>query len=343
VRQEPDAQRWDDAVLSLPTNHVLQSAAWGGLKERWGWLQERLLWERDGRPVAAALLLHRRVGSLPIRVGYVPKGPLVSQADTTAWQQVLTDLSRLSRSLGLAQLKIDPDVPSDTEPVARQWRVLGWAPSAEQIQFPNTMVSDLTPGEDELLARMKSKTRYNIGLASRRDVVVRRGDESDLTAFFELYRETALRDGFGIRVPQYYRDAWSQFLRRGTSALILAERRGELLAGVLPVAFGSTAYFLYGASATLGREHMASYAAQWESLRWAKSHGCLTYDWWGGPTTLDESDALWGVYRYKLGFGAQLEKHLGAYDLAVRPLAGAVYRQLTRARYWALAARKWRH
>jgi lipid II:glycine glycyltransferase (peptidoglycan interpeptide bridge formation enzyme) len=179
---------------------------------------------------------------------------------------------------------------------------------------------------------MKQKTRYNVRLAVRRKVVVRHGDESDLEAFYFLYRETAARDGFGIRTRDYYLDAWSCFCRDGRAAVILAEREGELLAGVLPVAFGDTAYFLYGATASSGREHMAGYLAQWESLKWSLASGCRRYDWWGGPSTLDSSDPLWGVYRYKVGFGAVLVEQLGAHDRALKGTLYVAYNALRNLR-----------
>ena len=92
---------------------------------------------------------------------------------------------------------------------------MGWRPVLAEVQFPNTMTTDLAAGEDELLAGMKSKTRYNIRLAHRRGVRVRRGSRGDLDAFFRLYKATAARGGFAIRTQHYYQDAWSTLLASG--------------------------------------------------------------------------------------------------------------------------------
>ncbi len=51
----------------------------------------------------------------------------------------------------------------------------GWKFSQDQIQFRNTVLIDLSPSEDEMLARMKQKTRYNIRLAQKKGVTVRVG------------------------------------------------------------------------------------------------------------------------------------------------------------------------
>ncbi len=340
MRRIEGAAEWDALVLGLDTAHVLQSYGWGELKARWGWRVERLAWRQNGRALAAAQLLHRDIAATPFRIGYVPKGPLVGAiSDVGLWERVLTDIRSRASELGLSLVKIDADVPAAETAVLERWRDLGWRASTEQVQFPNTMRSDLTPGQEALLLQMKSKTRYNVRLASRRGVTVRHAGRDELATFFALYAETALRDGFGIRAEEYYLDAWTALLRDYAATLILAERDGETLAGVLPVAFGPTAYYLYGASATHGRKHMASYLAQWESVRWAIEAGCLTYDWWGGPTEMKESDPLWGVYRFKSGFGAQLAHQLGAYDLFTRPLLGRLYRLLSTVRLAAVRVR----
>lgn len=334
---------WDALLLGMPAPHLLQSWAWGELKSRWAWQVERI--EMAGPGVAgraaaeiaptpaAAQLLWRRVAGTPFRVGYVPKGPALADPDEpAAWSAALARIEAEARRLGLTQIKIDPDVPKDAEALASAWRRRGWRPSEEQIQFPNTMESDLGAGEAGLLAAMKPKTRYNIRLAERRGVTIRYGGAADLDCFFELYAETGRRGGFGLRTKAYYIDAWSSFLARDRAALILAEHEGRALAGVFPVAFGSTAWYLYGASTELGREHMPAYLAQWESLRWALARGCRRYDWWGGPSVLDASDPLWGVYRFKAGFGARLVEQLGAWDFAPVAWRYALYRRMARLR-----------
>jgi len=77
---------------------------------------------------------------------------------------------------------------------------------------------------------------------------------------------------------------------------------------------------------------MPAYLAQWESLRWAVARGCQRYDWWGGPSVLDASDPLWGVYRFKRGFGAEWVPQLGAWDLPVQARRYALYDRLDRWR-----------
>ncbi len=278
-----------------------------------------------GRPLAAAALLVRRVAALlPLAVGYVPKGPILDWSDSGLADAMLGRLEAEARRVGAIFVKIDPDVRSDMpmgQAVAALLARRGWQPSAEQIQFRNTVVSDLAADEDALLAAMKPKCRYNIRLAERRGVVVRPGMGDDLQAFYAMYQETGSRDGFLVRPFEYYRTIWARFMAEGTAHLLLAEVAGLPVAGLILFRFGPTAWYFYGASTTQSRDLMPNHALQWAAMRWAKAAGCTRYDWWGAPDVLDENDPMWGVYRFKQGFGGRFEPHIGAWDYPVsRPL-----------------------
>jgi lipid II:glycine glycyltransferase (peptidoglycan interpeptide bridge formation enzyme) len=321
INEVTAAAAWDAALLSLPNPHVLQSWAWGETKAQTGWRAKRLLWQEDGRPVAAAALLVRRLHPrLPVAVAYVPKGPILDWSNPALMEEVLGRLEAEARRARGLFVKIDPDVRADT-PLGQLVVVTlarrGWRSSAEQIQFRNTMVSDLTPDEDALLAGMKPKWRYNVRLAERKGVVVRDGAAADLPVFYQMYVETGSRDGFLVRPYAYYQTIWERFLATGLAHLLLAEVEDRPAAGLILFRFGPTAWYFYGASTSQGRELMPNHALQWAALRWAKAAGCTRYDWWGAPDTLNESDPMWGVYRFKAGFGGEFVPWVGAWDYPV--------------------------
>jgi peptidoglycan pentaglycine glycine transferase (the first glycine) len=338
-----DARAWDSALLALPNPHILQSWAWGELKSRHGWRATRLLFKEGGETVAAASVLRRKLPRLPVSILYVPKGPALDWNRVGLAERIMQELAGLARRERALFVKVDPDVyysedapdfsprPVRAMETARLLELQGWRTSGEQIQFRNTLLLDLERSEDELLAAMKQKTRYNVRLAARRGVVVRSigaGDslpESDaaLSLFYKLYAETGHRDGFVIRPPEYYRDAWGTFVEGGFAQLFLAEYEGEALAGLMLFRFGSTAWYMYGASSDRERQRMPNYLLQWEAIRWAREQGCILYDLWGAPDDLNESDPMWGVVRFKLGLGGQLARGLGAWDFPV-----------SRAGYW---------
>ena len=346
---------WNLLVSRLPGAHVLQSWEWGQVKSRYGWQPYYLAWrDETGRLAAAAQVLQR---SLPVagfaarlRLLYVPKGPLLDWADAPLSRRVLEDLHAFARQQGAIFIKMDPDVclgvgisgqPGAAEDPAGQalaggMQAAGWRFSPEQIQFRNTVLVDLSPSEDELLANMKQKTRYNIRLAARKGVTVRTGGLADLPLLYCMYAETSVRDGFVIRDEGYYRAVWEAFMRPGSAPAapqvpavepLIAEVEGDPVAAVMIFRFARKAWYLYGMSTTKHRDLMPNYLLQWEAMRRAKASGCLTYDLWGAPDEFDESYPMWGVFRFKEGLGGQVSRTLGAWDLPIRPTLYRLYAQ----------------
>jgi len=350
-REIADPHVWDHAVLAMPEPHILQSWAWGETKAQTGWRARRLSWEeRAPVPESPALtadvaltaredsatawavggmLVRQLSRSLPLAVAYVPKGPLLDWSDEALRLRVLRDLEREARRARCIFVKIDPDIfqgsPEGTE-VVELLRRRGWVFSGEQIQYRNTMISDLTPDEPELLAAMKPKWRYNIRLAERSGVIVRDGGVSDLPVFYAMYAETGRRDGFLVRPFKYYRAIWERFLAGGLAHVLLAEvdraaagepasskpEAARPVAGLILFRFGPTAWYFYGASTGQHRDLMPNYALQWAAMRWAKAHGCTSYDWWGAPDVLAEGDPMWGLLGVHQGHAQSVGCHAAA-------------------------------
>jgi peptidoglycan pentaglycine glycine transferase (the first glycine) len=349
--------KWNAALARLPQPHVLQTWEWGAFKSRYEWQPTRYLWLEDDRPRAAASVLTRRLDRWRSAVMYVPKGPVLDYGDIALLEQILGDLENTARRERALFVKIDPDVSADNsagEAVVETVRRRGWRASREQIQFRNTILLDLRCDPDELLAAMKSKWRYNVRLAARKGVTVRRGTSADLPLLYDMYAETAARDGFVIRPRDYYRDAWGAFIEAELAQPLIAEVEGEPVAMVLIFHFppasdvpstlragAGRAWYMYGASRAIHREKMPNHVLQWEAMQWAREQDCATYDMWGAPDVLDESDPLWGVYRFKRGFGGEFVRHIGAWDFPISRsgywlYAGVMPRMLAAMRwlYW---------
>lgn len=324
-----DRRLWTAALLALPAPHVLQTWEWGAVKGQTGWWAHRLLWGEPGRPLAAASLLVRRLPRSPWGVAYVPKGPVVDWRDAEAVRCVLAGLEAAARRRRAIFVKVDPDVAPDSDEGQALLALLaarGWQPSAEQIQFRNTALLDLSQSDEALLAAMKPKWRYNLRLAQRRGVTVRQGTLEDLPRFYALYAETGARDGFLVRPYSYYAHTWRTFMQPAdptspAAHLLLAEVEGEVVAGLMLFRFAARAWYMVGASSSQHRQAMPNHLLQWEAIQLARRHGCTVYDLWGAPDQLVESDPLWGVWRFKEGMGARFAPHIGAWDFPVyRPL-----------------------
>ena len=355
---------WNSIISKLPNPHFLQTYEWGQVKAKYGWSPLFAVWDSDGRwivegdtnllstfqtPVATALILKRQIISnafaARLSILYAPKGPVLDWTNESLRNRVLNDLQSLAKKQGAIFLKMDPDVVLGTgipngdgdvidnggQAVMSELERRGWRLSSDQIQFKNTVLIDLHPSEEEMLARMKQKTRYNIRLAEKKGVLVRIGTLEDLDMLYKMYAETSVRDRFVIRDNGYYQTVWKTFMssEEPTCEPLIADVDGEPVAAIFVFYFAGRAYYVYGMSRNAHREKMPTYLLLWEAMKRAKAKGCDVYDLWGAPDVFDESDSMWGVYRFKEGLGGELVRTLGAWDFAPNPFWYKMYSEIT--------------
>lgn len=317
-------QQWDQFVRQHPRGHFLQLSAWGQLKSAYGWSAVRVA-IGDAQPRAGAQVLLRR---LPLRIGtlaYIPFGPLVDWHDLAQVQSLFAAIRAAVKKHRAIFLKIEPgyDIPLD---VLKQQ---GFVESQQTVQPPHTVLIDLDSSE-EILKRMNQGTRRNIRKAEKHEVVIREGSRADIDSFTAMMNETGDRQAFGVHVPAYYARAYELFVPAGDAVLLMGSYNGLDLAGVFVFKVGRAAWYQYGASRDAERQRMAAFGVQWAGIEWALQQGCTTYDMVGIPdedeATLEaqfeaRQDGLWGVYRFKRGWGGRLVRTVGAWDQVYnRPL-----------------------
>ncbi len=321
------AAEWDHFLELYPDAHLLQTSAWGEFKSKFGWQVERVCAGDCG-----AQILFRPL-PLGLRLAYIPKGPV-----GPGWDQLWPEIDRVCRRKRVVLIKVEPDLD---EPLNEKTAALlrGFQPGEHTIQPSRTIIIGLEEDEEQLLARMKQKTRYNIRLAEKKGVVVE--SSGDLEIFFQLMNVTGQRDGFGVHSQAYFRRVFEIFNPLGMCELFLAKYADRPLAGLMVFARGKRAWYFYGASNEEERGRMPAYLLQWHAMRWAKARACSQYDLWGVPDEAEEileagfeqrSDGLWGVYRFKRGFGGLLTRSLGAWDKPYLPLVAPLYRWWSRRR-----------
>lgn len=345
-----NSNSWNQIISNLPNPHFLQSYEWGQVKAKYGWSPYYAVWTEDGRwkvesdpsllstfhsPIVAATLILKRTAFRRFSIFYAPKGPLMDWTNESLRKRVLDDLQSFAKKQGAIFLKFDPDVvlgrgvpvsvgevtENNGQAVMSDLRRRGWVESADQIQFKNTVMVDLSASEEDILMRMKQKTRYNVRLAEKKGVSIRVGNVEDLPALYKMYAETSVRDGFVIRDEEYYMTVWKLFMQEAVNGQpsavpLIAEVDNEPVAAIFLFMFARRGYYVYGMSRDKHREKMPTYLLQWAAMKHAKANGCLTYDLWGAPDVFDESDSMWGVYRFKEGLGGEVVRTLGAYDFA---------------------------
>ena len=300
---------WNKFLATRPNTHLLQTGEWGELKSAFGWKPVRIVHEDAG-----VQILFRKL-PLGLTVGYIPKANPVP----SLW----TEIDSVCRDNRAIFLKLEPDLWAGQETDTSH---LNLESSPQNIQPPRTIIIDLKNTEEEILARMKQKTRYNIRLAEKKGVIIR--PWNDLHAFHGMMLVTGGRDHFGVHSEAYYRRAYELLHPGGLGELLVAEYQGKPLAALFVARFGVRAYYLYGASTDEERNRMPTYLLQWQAMRWAKTHGCEEYDLWGVPDEDEDvlearfearKDGLWGVYRFKRGFGGEMRRAAQALDRVYNP------------------------
>ena len=349
---------WNNFLELFPNHHLLQTSQWAEVKYKSGWNVKWVIDQADNMQIGAQLLFKRIFPG--INMAYIPKGPVydfTKQAYPPEWFTFWQQVDQICQENSAFMLKVEPDFWIKSESLAEDslsdvsgdaiTQIIpeaknppnGFISSSQSIQPMRSLVIDIRSGEDVILSRMKQKTRYNIKLALKRGVIVK--TSNDIESFSKIMNVTGNRDGFGVHDHQYYKSVYQIFNPRNECQLLTAEYQGETLASIMVFTQGKRAWYLYGASSNEKRELMPTYILQWEAIRWARKRGCIEYDLWGVPdadlTQLEENftqrnDNLWGVYRFKRGFGGELKQAAGPWDRVYKPTLYKLYRYGLRLR-----------
>ena len=337
-----------------PAANLLQSAFWARFKALRGHEVFGFQLSND-RDQVALRAVSRRLGPELYGV-YVPHGPELEPGMGSEGHHLETIAEQLREQLPDWCVAVRFDLPWHTPyidpdyfdedgewqgpPAARtrelrmnfgtENRQLRKAPT--DLQPPDTVIVDLRGPEQELLAAMKAKTRYNIGLAERRGVHIRRGHEHELDSFYRLYQETSERQGIAAEEIEYFVDLFraaelppgephKEPHDRGATrpALYFAEYKGRPLAAAIVLHHAAKAYYLYGGSSSEERHRMPSHLLQWQAMRLARKAGCKSYDLFGVPPNSAQHHPMHGLYQFKLGFPGRVEHYRGCWDYPLQP------------------------
>lgn len=318
----------------------LQSKFWGTFKSAHGWRQHRFLVRYTacecGSVECLVLIRAFRFGS----IAYCPMGldiPLQTAAGTAGvsleeYEEILALTAQQIKQYlpkNTLCLRFDPPIDFESEDTRNLYiksllRKKNFSVAPVAIQPPDTVVLDLRCSQEELLSNMKPKWRYNIRLAEKKGVSVRRGEVSDIDIFYQLYETTARRDGIAVHEKSYYKklleqsgDTQNEHTPRVT--LYIAEYNGEPLAAIITVFSQREAIYLYGASSNFHRNLMPAYLLQWIAVCDAKAYGSAVYDFYGIPPNDNENHPMHGLYRFKTGFGGKIIHRPGSIDVPLSP------------------------
>ncbi len=356
-------EQLNNFIVQQGESNFLQSWEWGEFQKSLG----RKIWRfgiEEKRLISSALVIENKL-PLGRSYFYCPRGPAFSNFQFSIFPPASPEATPASQAkrcgrakrwrAGNFQKKIWPILFSKIKGITRKEKAVFFrfdypylklpkflkdkvVQSPRDVQPRSTLILDLTKSEEEILAEMKPKTRYNIRLAQRKGVVVRQGvGQKDLDLFLSLVKETSRRDGFKIH-PEFYYQKMVDFLgTEGLLKIFLAEFKGKVLAANLVLFLGKRATYLHGASSNEYRNVMAPHLLQWEQILEAKRRGCKEYDFWGIRTEsriknqeLRDNETWEGISRFKKGFGGNEVNYAGTYDFILDNFWYKIYRFIRR-------------
>lgn len=333
VRQWNDRVSWNSFTSSVPHAHFQQAWEWGELAPDLGGKAVRVAAVDGGEIVGAAqIFVNPMAGGIATHLS-VPRGPAMRYPSVEIMGPLLDQARLIGSEARAAGIKLEPNVSRRSEAWISSLASLGLHPSFPPSQPRSSWLLDVSPDEDALLAGMKSKTRYNVRLAARKGVTIHEGSADDMAAFYHLYTETALRDDFFIHPRTVYDRMFALFRRAGNFCMLVARFQGEMIAAVTLIRFGATCWYLHGASSNQQRNTMATYLLQWEAIKQAKRWECSLYDFRAVPDVLDPDQDMYGVYRFKEGFGGCHFTTLDTWSAPYRPITYGLWQLYFRTRF----------
>ena len=320
-------QMWDTFISQYAKDGgLLQSWAWGDFQKTLDNKIFRLAGIDENGTMQAAVLIVKLEMHFEYNYLYCPRGPVINEMNEQEQAEFFSEIKKIASAEKSFMIKIDPAWTLDSE---NKLSIFNYRKSEKEIQPKCRFVIDLQKSEDELLANMKQKTRYNINLAKKHGVNTRISCElADIEPFWQLTKQTAGRDGFKSHPKEHYKKMFEILCASGLMSAFSAEFGGHIIGSNLMAFYGDTAVYLHGASSDMHREVMAPYLLQWEGILAAKRLGLKYYDFGGvnGKTFFNEK---WeGISRFKSGFSQETEpqEFIGCYEKIINPVVYSVYK-----------------
>jgi len=355
-----DKSRLNNFVKSCSIGSVLQLWQWGEVEGACGRKVFRI-----GVVDANQLILVATIIKYELPFGksylYSPRGPVMRKSKIQnpkskikeTFSLLIDYMKKIAQEENTVFLRMDPLIQTSSVPEKsggsevneNQILNLDFVKAVKQVQPQREWSLDISSSEEEILARMKSKTRYNVRLARRKGVKVKMSDVKCQMSnegkrigypdiFWKLLQETAKRDSFRLHPKEHYQKIIEILGEDDLVELFVAEYKNEVLAMILVSFFGQEGCYLHGASSELYKNLMANHLLQWEAILEAKRKGCTRYNF-GGIAPNNNSKHPWaGITRFKKGFGGKEITYIGAWELPFQKSWYRLYRLAHKFRQW---------
>lgn len=338
-----EIDQWDDYLLQNPDGgNVFASSEMARTKVQNGWKPQFVFCDD-----MALTILEKSVPLLG-KYWYLPKGPGVTDMQTLT--TLLPKLQQFATTQGVFTIKIEPEVP-DSDTTTAQLLNLGLVKTQPVQPNNSTVIIDLSPSLEDILAAFNQKGRHALHRAERDGVTTAAVEQSDanMRTMYDLLSETAAgRFESSLRNFEYYKRFWQNFATESRGALFFAYLDGKVVAAAYSMFLGKKGLYKDGASVREKTAYGASHLLQWEIMKWMKSRGVTSYDLCGAPHSSqidDPTHPFHGVGRFKTSFNKRVTDYIGAHDLIVQPSKYKIWQKigqrLTISLSYRLKHRQW--
>ena len=308
-------------LQSHPKGHFAQSVLWAKQKPMWKW-EAIVSRDKDGKIKGSlAVLIRKIIPGMPFTMMYGCRGPVTDLDDRETMADLIDGAKKLAKQYHSYVIKIDPDVPSEETAYTKMledmgFRLTGGGATFDAIQ-PQYVFRLKTEGKtsEELLMSLPQSTRRKVRAGGKKGVTVEIRGKEAVPDFARLMLETGVRDGFVTRDAAYFENMLDNLGEH--ARLYMAYYEGQAIAGTLAIWYGDKVWYLYGASSNEHRNLMPNYMLQWSMIEWAVEKGCRLYDFRGVPGRVEEDHPLYGLYKFKLGFGGDYVEFVGEMDMVL--------------------------
>jgi len=287
-----------------------------------------------------------RIGDILVLQRELPLGrsmlysPMVNEAQVKSlkFESLKAEIAKISKENNTIFYRMEFDVPKELSTFHFPLSTQNFQKSFEEMQPEHNWVVDISKPEEDILAGMKQKGRYNIKVAQKNDIKVTSSDSSggELDIFYDLYAKTGKRKSVTFRGKAYFEKLLDILGKIGYARVYAATAKieGKIvpLAAAVIIFYGEETLYLYGGSSDEYKNLMAPYLLHWDIMQEAKKRGMKKYNFLGIAPNDDQKHPWAGITRFKQQFGGEQEDIAGSYDLILKPFEYQIFKTAEKIR-----------
>lgn len=310
-------------------NSIFQSESWARLKSNWTPYYLGVV--ENNEIIAGCLILCRSV-PFGFSFAYAPRGPILDVHNAKLLQFFLSNIKQFLKAKKVLLAKFDPNLvignfsfdEKDQVPTAQNNNLIqklefvGLRHCGYTLLIKDTIqprIQLVYPIETIFDERIPSKTLKKVRASIKKGVVIK--EEHDSKSLVAMVHCTEQRHQIKLRNQKYFDDILAAF--QDNACVLACYNEDTLLSACLLVKSKDTTEILYSGYDDTYKQFNSTYPLRYESIRWAKEHGCSEFSFGGVEGTLDD-----GLTMFKSSFNPLIHVFIGEFNLLPIPILSKI-------------------